>query len=57
MTEDNEFKVRPLTEEEARARGKRNLWLALALVAFVAMVLAITIIRLSQGTGMADGGF
>ena len=57
MMEDNEFKVRPLTEEEARARGKRNLWLALALVAFVAMVLAITIIRLSQGTGMADGGF
>ncbi|MEO0816127.1 MAG: hypothetical protein AAFX86_02355 [Pseudomonadota bacterium] len=57
MTEDNEFKVRPLTEEEANARGKRNFWLALALVAFVAMVLAITIIRLSQGTGMADGGF
>jgi len=57
MAEDNEFEVRPLTEEEAKARGRRNIWLAIALVAFVAMVLAITVIRLSQNTGMADGGF
>lgn len=57
MAEEKEFKVRPLSEEEAKARGKRNIWLALALVAFVAMVLAITVIRLSQNAGMPDGGF
>lgn len=57
MAEDKEFKVRPLTAEEAKARGKRNIWLALALVAFVAMVLAITVVRLSQNAGMPDGGF
>lgn len=57
MAEDKEFKVRPLTEEEAKARGKRNIWLALALVAFVIMVLAVTVVRLSQNAGMPDGGF
>ncbi|MEM9738336.1 MAG: hypothetical protein AAF829_00570 [Pseudomonadota bacterium] len=58
MAKDNEIEVRPLTDEEAKARGRRNVWLALALVAFVMLVLTITIVRLSQGIGaMADGGF
>jgi len=57
MPEKEEFEVRPLTEEEAKARGRRNIWLALALVAFVVMVLAVTVVRLSQNAGMPDGGF
>jgi hypothetical protein len=57
MPENEELEVRPLTAEEAKARGRRNIWLALALVAFVVMVLAVTVVRLSQNAGMPDGGF
>ena len=56
-TETPEFEVRPLTAEELSARKRRNLWLALALASFVVLVLAITIVRLSSGADMADGGF
>lgn len=52
-----DFEPRPLTPEELKARKRRNLWLGLALFAFVIAVLAITMIRLGQGTGMPDGGF
>ncbi|MEO0465186.1 MAG: hypothetical protein AAF216_01480 [Pseudomonadota bacterium] len=46
-----------LSEEELTARKRRNLWLALALVGFVGLVLLVTVIRLSQGVEMPDGGF
>jgi hypothetical protein len=38
--------VAPMTPEEARARGKRNVAIALALAAFVAVVFVMTIVRL-----------
>jgi len=57
MAEDKNFEVRPLTDAETRARNRRNLWLALALVAFVVIVLAITIVRLSGDPSMPDAGF
>ena len=58
-TEQNENlpEFTPLTEEELSARKRRNLWLAAALVGFVALVLVITVVRLSQGAVMPDGGF
>ncbi|MCI4644252.1 MAG: hypothetical protein MRY64_05665 [Hyphomonadaceae bacterium] len=57
MAEPEKFEPRRLTEEELKARKRRNLWLALALGAFVVAVLAITMIKLSQGAAMPDGGF
>lgn len=58
MTDRNEIEPRPLTEEELKARKRRNLWLALALAAFVIAVLVITMVRLSGGTAPTpDGGF
>jgi hypothetical protein len=42
----SEMVLRPLTEAEVKARKGRNLWLALSLLAFVLLVLAITIVRL-----------
>lgn len=49
--------VQRLSEDELAARKKRNLWLALSLVGFVALVLMVTFVRLSQTTVMPDGGF
>ena len=40
---------RPLTPAEANARSKRNLALAIILVAFMGLVFAITIVRLKEG--------
>ncbi len=40
-----------LTPDELAARNRRNVWLALALVAFVLIVGAVTVIRISE-TGM-----
>jgi len=37
-----------LTPEELRARKRRNVWIALALVAFIVLVFATTVIRLQQ---------
>lgn len=48
---------RQLTEEEVRARKRRNLWLALALVGFVVLVMAITVVRLQGFTAATDGGY
>ncbi len=39
----------PEQEAALRARNRRNLWLALALGAFVVLVFIITIIKLSGG--------
>lgn len=38
-----------LTPEEEKARKRRNLWIALALVAFMALVFFITVARLQAG--------
>ncbi|MGE0741577.1 MAG: hypothetical protein AB7O98_09560 [Hyphomonadaceae bacterium] len=35
-----------LTPEEQRARKRRNMWLALAIIGFVALVFLITLTRL-----------
>lgn len=40
-----------MTEEELKARKKRNMWLALALAGFVILVGVTTAVRISQ-TGM-----
>ena len=57
MTQEKPFVVRTLTEAESKARKRRNLWLALSLFSFVLIVLAITMVRLSQNiAGNAAGG-
>ena len=37
-----------LTPEEMRARKRRNIWIASALVAFIVLVFATTVLRLQQ---------
>jgi hypothetical protein len=37
-----------LSPEELRARKRRNVWIALALVAFIVLVFATTVLRLQQ---------
>jgi hypothetical protein len=37
------------TQEEQRARKRRNLWLALSIGAFVVLVFAITLAKLQAG--------
>ena len=37
-----------LTPEELRARKRRNVWIAWALVAFIVLVFATTVLRLQQ---------
>jgi hypothetical protein len=39
-----------LTEEEARARGKRNLAIAFGLAAFVILMFVVTLARLRAGS-------
>lgn len=38
-----------LTPEQERARRRRNLWIALSLAAFMALVFAITLAQLGAG--------
>jgi len=40
-----------LSAEEVEARNKRNLAVALAIVAFIVMVFGTTVLRLAQNTG------
>ena len=40
--------VVPLTQEEARARDKRNIFIALGVTAFVVVVFLTTVLRLVQ---------
>jgi hypothetical protein len=44
---------RPPGNEDEKARKRRNLWLGLSLAAFVVIVIAATIIRLSTGDGVS----
>ncbi len=39
-----------MTPEEIKARGRRNVWIALSILAFVALVFAITLTRLHGST-------
>jgi len=39
-----------LSPEELNARKRRNLWLALALVAFIVLVFSTTVLRLHQNS-------
>ncbi|MEL6286476.1 MAG: hypothetical protein AAFR41_10620 [Pseudomonadota bacterium] len=58
MTEPELEIPRALTEAELLAQKRRNVWLAVSLVAFVVIVLAVTIVRISEGgASVADGGF
>jgi hypothetical protein len=43
-----------LTPEQIKARGRRNLWLALSIGAFVLLVFLITMTRVQEG--IAAGG-
>ncbi len=43
----------PSGSEDEKARKRRNLWLGLSLAAFVIIVIAATIIRLSTGDGVS----
>lgn len=45
--------VRPITPEDLAARKKRNVWLGLALGAFVVLVMITTVVRLATGTGIS----
>ncbi len=48
--------VNQMTPEEVAARKKRNVWLALALVAFVVLVGVTSVIRISSSDfGKSDG--
>ncbi|MEZ5955130.1 MAG: hypothetical protein R3C13_12605 [Hyphomonas sp.] len=59
MTDQNEPKKdefpqpAQLSPEARAAQKRRNLWLGLALLAFVVLVALTTFIRLSTGTGIA----
>ncbi len=39
-----------MTPEELRARKRRNLWIALSIAAFMALVFAITIVKLGAAS-------
>ena len=45
MTRPNFVK---LTDDQVRARKRRNVWIALALVAFIVLVFSTTVLRLQQ---------
>jgi len=44
-----------LTPEQEKARKKRNVYIALGLVAFMVAVFLVTVVRLSQNAGGAAG--
>lgn len=52
MTGQDRPEIEP--QEALAARRRRNLWLALALGGFVVLVMLVTIIRLSTGTGVSE---
>lgn len=40
--------------DELAARRRRNLWLGLSLAGFVVLVMLITMVRISTGTGLSE---
>lgn len=46
-----------MTPDELKARKRRNVWIALSILAFVALVFAITLTKLGgNAASMAGGG-
>lgn len=43
-----------LTDDQKKARKRRNLWMVLALVGFAVLIFAITIVRLGTGHGIPE---
>lgn len=43
-----------LTPEQVKARGRRSLWIALALVVFVALIFIITVTKLGANVMVRD---
>lgn len=43
-----------LSDDEIKARNRRNIWLGLALFGFVVLVMVITVVRLYTGTGVSE---
>ncbi len=54
MPETPDPAVPQLDAEALKARKKRNLWLGLALAAFVVLVMVTTIVRLNTGIGVSE---
>jgi len=54
MPETPDPVVPQLDAEAIKARKKRNLWLGLALAAFVVLVMVTTIVRLNTGIGVSE---
>ena len=57
MSEPSTLSVAARSQEEIAAQKKRNIWLALALVAFVALVGITSAIRISQSDLSKTEGF
>ena len=49
MTKPHTEETVALTPEELKARNRRNLWIALAIVGFVLLVFLITMTKLQAG--------
>ena len=47
--DENKGYDRMLTDTEVKARGKRNVTLALGLIAFMGLILMITMVRMKEG--------
>lgn len=43
-----------LSDDEIKARNRRNVWLGLALFGFVVLIMVITVVRLYTGTGVSE---
>lgn len=54
MAETPDTAAPQLDAEALKARKRRNLWLGLALAAFVVLVMITTVIRLNAGIGVSE---
>ena len=54
MAETTATAAPQLDAEALKARKRRNLWLGLALAAFVVLVMITTVIRLNTGIGVSE---
>ena len=54
MAETPDTAAPQLDAEAMKARKRRNLWLGLALAAFVVLVMITTVIRLNTGIGVSE---
>jgi len=49
MSSDQEQYPSAMTHEQAKARGKRNKFLALGIVVFMGLVFLVTVVRMREG--------